>query len=265
MDKYDRSTVAAPAELCAKISALEASGAITYYDGADLAGATLSPVMKVQLDATGRTAMMDDGQDNYSFTREEVDILLFAELLDLKPMTRKYCRFVFTVTETSLKCEVVPGYVQEQYGQEPPLATKDDDGDESYISDLPPGSMRVVDERLQQLGGEDFTLSDDVQYTQNELLIAALHYIEAALIEDIEGVTYEGVPPALGGDREWPFDETRWKPTSSFGNLVKAGALLMADVDRRGYLMYLADKAAETSNLETQTLDKDIISSIFDV
>lgn len=123
------------------------------------------------------------------------------------------------------------------------------------------GTARIVAERLRQVEAEGWTPEHDQEHDDGALAKAAACYVQAALItqrapESVPGVrrVYERhneVPeddedfrrmlenPArhwYGWDKapdEWPWDPSWWKPSPDVvSNLVKAGALIAAEIDR---------------------------------
>lgn len=90
------------------------------------------------------------------------------------------------------------------------------------------GAELIAAERQRQMDVEGWTPTHDDDHERGELLIASKAYIEAALnVNDQHGVGYE-LPPY-----DWPWDVTYWKPSSDpIRNLVKAGALIAAEIDR---------------------------------
>ena len=75
----------------------------------------------------------------------------------------------------------------------------------------------VLAERRRQVEAEGWTATHDDQHRNGELAVAAVCY---AIYIDSE-------PP-----RMWPFDPTWWRPVSDRRNLVKAAALLLAEIER---------------------------------
>ncbi|WP_199855917.1 hypothetical protein [Burkholderia metallica] len=82
----------------------------------------------------------------------------------------------------------------------------------------------VLTERRRQVEVEGFTPERDDEYLDGELALAAGCYAcRAGGIESKKPIT-------------WPWDWSWWKPTTVRGNLVKAGALILAaieQIDRR--------------------------------
>jgi len=83
------------------------------------------------------------------------------------------------------------------------------------------GAELIAAERTRQIKREKFTAEHDDQHTSSELLQAAICYAE------------NGSDFCLGADGvTWPWAATDWKPTGKIENLVKAGALIAAEIDR---------------------------------
>jgi hypothetical protein len=82
----------------------------------------------------------------------------------------------------------------------------------------------VQAERERQQVHEFWTVEHDDQHSPGELMIAACCY---ALAE-----------PGGSAPDSWPWDEMHWKPKDTRRNLVRAAALLVAEIERM-------DRAAE--------------------
>ena len=85
------------------------------------------------------------------------------------------------------------------------------------------GSGMIAKERIRQINEEGFTAARDDSYDKGELRQAARAYSRL-------GLTSKSSVPA-----QWPstWDKTWWKPTNDdVVNLVKAGALIAAEIDR---------------------------------
>lgn len=86
---------------------------------------------------------------------------------------------------------------------------------------LTPGSLTVVKERERQIMGEGFTVKNDREaYTSKQLARAAFCYL----------AHYVGVGILEGG--WWPWTWDWFKPSTPERSLAKAGALVMAELDR---------------------------------
>lgn len=77
-------------------------------------------------------------------------------------------------------------------------------------------------ERSRQLVKEGWTPENDDKYRNGELSLAAACYAAAASGMDVEAEVAQ----------LWPWEDTWWKPTNPIRNLVKAGALIVADIER---------------------------------
>lgn len=93
----------------------------------------------------------------------------------------------------------------------------------SHQEDFPEfhGASRIQQERRRQICEEGYAVTNDDELIQSELLSAAICYAapHGSLDIDVEQV--------------FPFDETEYKPVvQPVGNLVKAGALIAAEIDR---------------------------------
>lgn len=79
----------------------------------------------------------------------------------------------------------------------------------------------VLAERRRQVEAEGWTPAKDDRYAREELRSAALCYMRW------KDITKPGVVPGA-----WPWSEQWWKPTADRRNLVKAGALIVAEIER---------------------------------
>ncbi len=76
----------------------------------------------------------------------------------------------------------------------------------------------VVEERQRQLTGEGFDVHHDAKYTKNELVRAAVCY---------------ALPAAMRVNAKfWPWAKKWWKPKDRRRDLVRAAALLIAELER---------------------------------
>lgn len=98
------------------------------------------------------------------------------------------------------------------------------------ITPRPPGVQRghdgaalIAAERLRQIEQEGYTAEHDDGHP-DEMAMAAIGYIEASTLTD---AAY------LPRPNHWPWDPESWKPSPDpIRNLVKAGALIAAEIDR---------------------------------
>lgn len=81
----------------------------------------------------------------------------------------------------------------------------------------------VIQERARQTDQEDWTPEHDDRHTHGELAGAAACYVLTSVPD------WTGRPP-IGA--LWPWDRAWWKPTTRRRDLVKAGALILAEIER---------------------------------
>ncbi len=85
-------------------------------------------------------------------------------------------------------------------------------------------AIDVLAERRRQIEGEGWTRDHDDAHYPGALSKGAACYARNAFDRD---------PSArAANEREWPFDASMWKPTSARRDLVKAAALLLAEIER---------------------------------
>lgn len=83
------------------------------------------------------------------------------------------------------------------------------------------GAILISDERTRQIVVEGWSYSHDDEHQDGELLKAAICYLNAANRNH-----RPSCPPT------WPWDASWWKPKDRISNLVRAGALIAAEIDR---------------------------------
>lgn len=83
------------------------------------------------------------------------------------------------------------------------------------------GIELIAAERQRQVEREGWTPAHDDEHDGMELTQAAAAYCEHAYNQDLAGV------PGF-----WPWDESWWKPKDRIADLVRAGALIAAEIDR---------------------------------
>lgn len=86
----------------------------------------------------------------------------------------------------------------------------------------------ISGERLRQERAEGWTEAHDDQHTGGEMAIAAAGYAYMASVSnfDREKVKREGAP------YRWPWSSQWWKPTNRRRDLIKAAALIVAEIER---------------------------------
>jgi hypothetical protein len=93
--------------------------------------------------------------------------------------------------------------------------TPDQASDAGWLSpdEYSKGAKDVLDERNRQIHDEGWTTEHDDQYAKGELAQAAVCY-------------------ARGDAWLWPWSRDWWKPKDERANLVRAAALLIAEIER---------------------------------
>lgn len=98
-----------------------------------------------------------------------------------------------------------------------------------YVEKEPTGFSIVKKERKRQISVEGWTIEHDDEHTDESLAIAASSYA-------FPPSTWIALMPNTGLSREamWPWDKKWWKPTpdNRIKELAKAGALIIAEIDR---------------------------------
>ena len=92
----------------------------------------------------------------------------------------------------------------------------------------------IVAERKRQTEAEGWSTEHDNQYTQGELARAAMAYCQAASFGSFDTSALAGHPPHY-----WPWETAWWKPKNCRRDLVRAAALIVAEIER-------IDRAAPT-------------------
>jgi hypothetical protein len=89
----------------------------------------------------------------------------------------------------------------------------------------------VIAERRRQVEVEGWTPEHDNAHDQGAMALAAAAYaIQAAKFGDYEqiGFHYESAP----AQPPWPWEDRWWKPKDPRRDLVRAGALILAEIER---------------------------------
>ncbi len=88
------------------------------------------------------------------------------------------------------------------------------------------GAQLILDERQRQMEKEGWSPKHDDDHENGMLAQAAIAYIEADEA-DLHGDNL--YTPAYSF---WPWDSESWKPKDRLSNLIRAGALIAAEIDR---------------------------------
>jgi hypothetical protein len=90
------------------------------------------------------------------------------------------------------------------------------------------GIELIAAERQRQIAVEGYTSEHDDEHTMGEMPAAAMCYALQAVDGKIKALDKRDFVQEW-----WPWDSDYWKPTTDpIGNLVKAGALIAAELDR---------------------------------
>jgi deoxycytidylate deaminase len=89
------------------------------------------------------------------------------------------------------------------------------------------GVSLIAAERRRQVEAEGWTPEHDDTHLEGEMIEGARGYLSAAFLAE-RGRSWNGPPPPL-----WPWNQSWWKPSDDpIRNLVRAGALIAAEIDR---------------------------------
>ena len=80
--------------------------------------------------------------------------------------------------------------------------------------------LDIINERLRQVAGENFGFKHDDKHTNGEMAVAAACYAG-------DRRKFNKASPTT-----WPWEEKWWKPKSYRSNLIRAAALLVAEIER---------------------------------
>lgn len=85
----------------------------------------------------------------------------------------------------------------------------------------------IAAERERQVSDEGWTPEHDDRHDDRSLITAAVCYVapDDPIVHNEAGQSY--VVP-----RSWPWEPSAWKPSYRLRDLVKAGALIAAEIDR---------------------------------
>lgn len=92
----------------------------------------------------------------------------------------------------------------------------------------------IAAERLRQSLHYGFHEAHDDAHRKGELGSAAINYAAAAVMAiKLGGKAFDGTPPFLGWlGIAWPWEVSWWKPGKVRRMLVKAAALIVAEIER---------------------------------
>ncbi|MBN8294926.1 hypothetical protein JI664_23345 [Rhodobacter sp. NTK016B] len=91
------------------------------------------------------------------------------------------------------------------------------------------GIESIAAERKRQVEGEGWTPEHDDEHAEGELGKAAACY---ALAASAETQLRFDIKRGDAAPQDWPWDTSWWKPKDRRADLVRAGALIAAEIDR---------------------------------
>lgn len=100
------------------------------------------------------------------------------------------------------------------------------------------GAMLIARERSRQVKEEGFDDDHDARWNNRQLALAGYCYLARYL-----GRSNPAIETLVPND--WPFDSERWKPSDNVRTLVKAGALIAAEIDRLSDRDYIIIKTTD--------------------
>ena len=89
----------------------------------------------------------------------------------------------------------------------------------------------IIDERTRQQDAEGWTPQHDDTHTDGELARAAACYAVAASAQ-LQGCDSDEIHDLTVPRVDWPWDEEAFKLADPMRNLIKAGALILAEIER---------------------------------
>lgn len=112
---------------------------------------------------------------------------------------------------------------------------------QAQAAELTNAARDVLAERQRQIEKEGWTPKHDDEHNGEEMALAAVCYLLCYAKPQPEWLPYGGdkKPP-----RWWPWDEADWKPKGPRRDLVRAGALILAELER-------LDRASSTTGSNT--------------
>lgn len=105
---------------------------------------------------------------------------------------------------------------------------------------MKPGVQLIAEERARQIGVEGYTREHDDAHDMREIAKAAQSYVNHyvgrahAFANDLglPGITPEKTYRKEPAPDTWPWSARAWNPQDPVRDLVKAGALIAAEIDR---------------------------------
>lgn len=92
------------------------------------------------------------------------------------------------------------------------------------------GLKRIAEERVRQIAKEGWSAMHDDAHDSGSLAAAAACYAALASLQACGAIEACGASPRP--PQGWPWELSDWKPKDRMRNLVRAGALIAAEIDR---------------------------------
>lgn len=93
----------------------------------------------------------------------------------------------------------------------------------------------IAAERKRQIEAEGWSVEHDDEHANGEIAEAAACYALGTALDQAERATMEEFGPPATPHRLmtlWPWSAKWWKPTNRRRDLIKAGALIVAEIER---------------------------------
>lgn len=100
------------------------------------------------------------------------------------------------------------------------------------MTDMTKAAADVLAERKRQVEKEGWSHAHDDAHGEGELATAAACYAASERIFVAEERAGRGYEPHTVYCDAWPWDDKWWKPSDRRRNLVRAGALILAEIER---------------------------------
>lgn len=107
----------------------------------------------------------------------------------------------------------------------------------------------IITERQRQIEIECWTPEHDDEHVDGAIALAAASYAWSSVHKKISDTQTAGIPPGF-----WPWDWKWWKPKNPRRDLVRAGALIIAEIERIDRSAMIAAKGGRGKPLVTSTV-----------
>ncbi|EAX6828150.1 TPA_asm: hypothetical protein G1X19_11190 [Salmonella enterica subsp. enterica serovar Typhimurium str. SL1344] len=126
----------------------------------------------------------------------------------------------------------LPLNIEDEYRNHEYVAGWNDCRNAASVRQQTPAVCDVIAERYRQQSVEGWTSEHDDEHGDGELALAASCYAENfalfSTLQEGESVDWSDAPQPAN----WPWSSSWWKPSSPRRDLVKAGALILAEIER---------------------------------